>query len=193
MSHPAGDAALAAEYFKKAGYASGKYEGKEKILMVGDNTGVAAKTAQVAAEQLKNMGFNITLRLVQHATMYTRYCNTPSAKVAICPNVGWLKDFADPQTYLDPTFNGENILQTGNSNWPQLNDKGLNEQMDKAKLITEPQERAKAWGDIDKKLTELAPAVPWVWDKDPLIQSSDVNGVVSQSNGQWDLSYTSLK
>ena len=33
---------LSAEYFKKAGYASGWYEGREKILMVGSNVGVAA-------------------------------------------------------------------------------------------------------------------------------------------------------
>src|SRR4051812_24426856 len=68
------------KYFKAAGFQSGKYEGKEKILMVGDNTGVGAKTAQVASEQLKNMGFNIVLRQVQHQTMYTKYCNSPAAK-----------------------------------------------------------------------------------------------------------------
>jgi peptide/nickel transport system substrate-binding protein len=193
MSHPAGDPELAAEYFKKAGYASGKYEGNEELLMVGTSEGVAQKAAEVAKDNFEKLGFKVRLRLVTQDAMYTKFCNSPPAKVAICPNVGWLKDFADPQTYLDPTFNGENILQTGNSNWPQLNDKALNAEMDKAKLITEPQDKAKAWGEIDKKLTELAPTVPWVWDKDPLIESSDVNGVTSQANGQWDLSYTSLK
>ncbi len=193
MSHPAGDAALSAEYFKKAGYASGKYEGNEDLLMVGTSEGVAQKAAEVAKENFEKMGFKVRLRLVTQDAMYTKFCNSPPAKVAICPNVGWLKDFADPQTYLDPTFNGANILQTGNSNWPQLNDSGLNAMMDKAKLLTDPDERAQAWGDIDKKLTELAPSVPWVWDKDPLIRSADVNGVVSQNNGQWDLSSTSLK
>src|SRR3954454_10526 len=54
---------VSAKYFKAAGFQSGKYEGKDKILMVGDNTGVAAKTSQVAAQQLKNMGFDVTLRL----------------------------------------------------------------------------------------------------------------------------------
>ena len=69
--------------------------------------------------------------------MYTKFCNSPPAKVAICPNVGWLKDFSDAQTYLDPTFNGANILQTGNSNWSQLNDPELNKMMDDAKTITD--------------------------------------------------------
>ena len=193
MSHPAGDPALSAEYFKKAGYSSGKYEGNQELLMVGTSEGVAQKAAEVAKENFEKMGFKVRLRLVTQDAMYTKFCNSPPAKVAICPNVGWLKDFSDAQTFIDPTFNGENILQTGNSNWSQLNDKALNAEMDKAKTITDPSERAKAWGEIDKKLTELAPAVNWVWDKQPEIQSSNVNGVISEDNAQYDLSFTSLK
>src|SRR4051794_20432958 len=183
---------VSAEYFKKAGYASGKYEGTEKILMVGSNAGVAAKTAEVAKAQLEKMGFNVQMRLVQQQTMYTRYCNTPSAKVAICPNVGWLKDFADGQTMLDPTFNGKNILQQGNSNWPQLDDPTINKAMDDAELLPKEQ-RPAAWAAIDKQVTEQAGVVPWIWDKQPLIESANVNGVASEDNAQWELAWSSLK
>jgi peptide/nickel transport system substrate-binding protein len=183
---------VSANYFKKAGYASGKYEGKEKILMVGSNAGVAAKTAESAKQQLENMGFNIQLRLVQQQTMYTKYCNTPSAKVAICPNVGWLKDFADGQTMLDPTFNGKNILEQGNSNWPQLDDPAINKAMDDAELLPK-EERPAAWAKIDDMVTAQAGVLPWIWDKQPLIQSANVNGVASISNAQWELAWTSLK
>jgi peptide/nickel transport system substrate-binding protein len=193
MSKPSGDLNLAAEYFKKAGYASGKYEGSDELLMVGTSEGVAQKAAEVAKQNFENMGFKVRLRLVTQDSMYTKFCNSPKAAVAICPNVGWLKDFSDAQTYLDPTFNGENILPQNNSNWSQLNDKALNAEMDKAKLLTDPQERAKAWGDIDKKITELAPAIDWIWDKTPLIRSPNVVGVASQDNGQWDLAFTSIK
>jgi peptide/nickel transport system substrate-binding protein len=192
-SKPEGDAALSAEYFKKAGYASGKYEGDETLLMVGTSEGVAEKAALVAKENFEKMGFKINLKLVTQDAMYTKFCNSPPAKVAICPNVGWLKDFSDAQTYLDPTFNGDNILQTGNSNWSQLNDPALNKMMNDAKTITEPQDRADAWAEIDKKLTELAPAVDWVWDKTPLIRSENVNAAASAFLGQWDLAFTSLK
>jgi peptide/nickel transport system substrate-binding protein len=193
MSHPAGDAALSAEYFKKAGYASGKYEGTESILMVGTSEGVAEKAALVAKENFEKMGFKINLKLVTQDAMYTKFCNSPPAHVVICPNVGWLKDFSDAQTYLDPTFNGDNILQTGNSNWSQLDDPELNKMMNDAKTITDPQERADAWAAIDKKLTELAPAIDWVWDKTPLIRSENVNAAASAFLGQWDLAFTSLK
>jgi peptide/nickel transport system substrate-binding protein len=183
---------LAADYFKKAGYASGKYEGKDPILMVGSNTGIASKAAEVTKGQFEKLGFKVTLRLVNQNTMYTRYCNTPSAKVAVCPNVGWIKDFADGQTVLDPTFNGKNILSEGNSNWPQLNDPAINKAMDDAELLPADQ-RAAAWGAIDKQVTAQAPAIPWLWDKLAIIRSPNVNGVATQFNAQWDLNFTSLK
>ncbi|WP_081686485.1 ABC transporter substrate-binding protein [Candidatus Solirubrobacter pratensis] len=184
--------ALAADYMKKAGYPSGKYTGTDPILMVGSNTGIATKAAQVTKEQFEKLGFKVTLRLVNQNTMYTRYCNTPSAKVAVCPNVGWIKDFADGQTVLDPTFNGKNILDQGNSNWPQLDDPAINKAMDDAETLPADQ-RAAAWANIDKMVTEQAAAIPWLWDKQALIISPNVNGVATQFNAQWDLNFTSLK
>jgi peptide/nickel transport system substrate-binding protein len=193
MSHPEGDAALSASYFKKAGYASGKYEGNDTLLMVGTSEGVAEKAAEVAKAQFEKMGFKVRLRLVTQDAMYTRFCNVPGANVAICPNVSWGKDFADAQTILDPTFNGKNIVPQGNSNWPELDDPEINKAMDEAELISDPKQRAEAWAKIDVMVTEQAPLVAWIWDKQALIESADVNGAVSQFNSMWDLSWTSLK
>jgi peptide/nickel transport system substrate-binding protein len=193
MANPEGDAALASEYFKKAGFASGKYEGSEELLMVADNEGVGAETAAVAKEQFEKLGFKVRLRQVTHDAMYTKFCNVPSAEVAVCPNVGWLKDFSNPQTFLDPTFNGKNILPQNNSNWSQLNVPEINDAMEKAKTITDPAERAKAWAEIDKMVTEQAPAIMWIWDKNANIRSANVQGVIDEDNGLWSLSYTSLK
>jgi peptide/nickel transport system substrate-binding protein len=193
MANPKGDMNLAAEYFRQAGFDSGKYEGNEELLMVGENAGVDARAAEVAAEQFEKMGFSINLRQVSGDAMYTKFCNVPDAKVAICPNVGWLKDFADPQTYLDPTFNGENIVPANNSNWPQLDDPELNQQMNDAKLITDPAERAQAWAEVDRKITELAPAVMWIWDDDANVRSENVVGVIDEDNATWSLPYTSIR
>jgi peptide/nickel transport system substrate-binding protein len=193
MSHPKGNMELAAEYFRKAGFDSGKYEGTEEVLMVGENQGVDGAAAEVAAEQFEKLGFNVLLRQVSPDAMYTKFCNVPSQKVAICPNVGWLKDFPDPQTFLDPTFNGDNILDQNNSNWSQLDDPALNDEMNAAKLLTAPEERAQAWAEIDKKVTEMAPAVMWIWDDTPNLRSANVVGVVDDDNAKWALSHTSLK
>jgi peptide/nickel transport system substrate-binding protein len=193
MSSPSGDMDLAAEYFRQAGYESGKYEGDEELLMVGDNEGVGARTAEVAAEQFRNLGFKVNLRQVTHDAMYTKFCNVPGSKVAICPNVGWLKDFANPQTFLDPTFNGANILAQNNSNWSELDVPEINDAMEQAKLLTDPAESAQAWADIDTQITEAAPAVMWIWDKNPVISSSNVQAVIDEDNALHALPFTSLK
>jgi peptide/nickel transport system substrate-binding protein len=193
MANPSGDPDLAAEYLKKAGFSDGKYSGPP-ILMVADNSGVGAQGALVAQQQFEKLGFKVTLRQVTHDTMYTKYCNVPKANVQVCPNVGWIRDFADPQTVLDPTFNGKNIVAQNNSNWPQLDDPQINAAMDKAEQITDPAERAKAWAEIDKMVTAQAPLVPWLWDKFPTIESANVAGVNALWNqGSYDLAYTSLK
>ena len=121
-----------------------------------------------------------------------KYRNVPKAKVAVCPNVGWIRDFADGQTMLSPTFAGKNILPQGNSNWPELDDPTINAAIDKAE-IAPVEQRAQLWGDIDKQVTATAAAIPWIWDKQALVQSKNVEGVIAQNNSQWDLAWTSLK
>ena len=41
--------------------------------------------------------------------MYGKYCNVPKEEITVCPSVGWIADFADPQTVLNITFNGKYI------------------------------------------------------------------------------------
>jgi len=193
MSKPGGDPDLAAEYLRKAGYASGRYEGDEELLMVGTSEGVAQNNAEIAKENLERLGFKVDLRLVTQDAMYTKFCTVPSANVAICPNVSWGKDFGDPQTILDPTFNGRNIIPQYNSNWPELDVPEINAAMEEAALLIDPEERARAWARIDRMITEQAPVVSWLWDEQPLLRSADVNGVASEFNSAWDLAWSSLK
>jgi peptide/nickel transport system substrate-binding protein len=194
LQNPNGDPQLAAEYMKKAGFKSGKCEGPEcTVTMVGDDTAPGRDTATVFKGQLEELGFKVNFRPVTHDVMYTRFCNVPKSQPEICPNVGWIKDVNDGQPILDPTFNGNNILPSNNSNWPLLDVKAINDAMAKAQLINDPAERAQAWGDIDTQIMEQAPVVPWVWDNQPNIESADVAGVINLFNANWDLAFTSLK
>jgi peptide/nickel transport system substrate-binding protein len=191
--NPNGDLALAQSYMKKAGYASGKYTGG-KVLTVADNQPPANKTAEAIQQQLSALGFQLNLREVPHATMYSKFCQVPKAAVAICPNMGWGKDFFDSQSMIDPVFNGKNITQSGNVNTAQANDPTFNAQMDKAETLTDPTARAKAWGELDKALTGQVYYVTWLWDNEVNYTATNVKGVQSSFNGSaWDLTYSSLK
>ena len=96
--------------------------------------------------------------------MYTKFCSVPENAPEVCPNVGWLKDFNDGQSMLDPTFNGDNVVPENNSNWPQLDVPEINDAINEAKLIDDPEERNQAWADVDTMITEQAPAIPYIWD-----------------------------
>jgi peptide/nickel transport system substrate-binding protein len=199
MQNPAGDPAVAKKYMllaKQDGVpvtADGKYAGTEKLLMIGTNADPGKKSAQVAENQFEKLGFKLNFRIVTQDALYTKFCGVPKANVNICPNVGFFKDFVDPESFINPTFNGEAILPANNTNWPQLDVPSINKAIDAAAILAPGDERSKAFAKIDNDIALLAPAVPWLWDKTPLIESKDVQGVADNYSTVWHLSFTSLK
>jgi peptide/nickel transport system substrate-binding protein len=192
--HPEGDAAVAAKYMKLAGYSSGKYTGGETVTVVGAKGAPAEQDAEVVNSTLKGLGFSTKFTLVETSTMYAKFCNVPKENITICPNVGWIADFADPQTILNITFNGKLIVPTGNVNWSQADNPELNKAMSEAENTNGKTNRANAWAAIDRKLVEKAIAVPFDWDKQANLEGKTVHGVGQLWNvGSWDYSWTSLK
>jgi peptide/nickel transport system substrate-binding protein len=194
LAHPSGDMALARAYLRKAGYPSGRYRGGGTIDVVGLAGSPDDNDAQIVDQTLRDLGFTTRLQLVDASTMYGKFCALPKAKVEVCPNVGWGRDFADPQTVLDAAFNGAAIAPENNSNWPQLNDPKIDAAMSKAELVVGEQQRAQAWADIDRMITATAAAIPWLWDRQPLVTSRDVRCVRELWNqGNCDFAYSSLR
>jgi peptide/nickel transport system substrate-binding protein len=201
LANPRGDMALAKKYMLAAKQedpslpidANGKWTGGDQLLMVASNADPGKKTGEVAQAQFEKLGFKIKFRTVPQDTLYTKFCNVPAQKIAICPNVGFFKDFNDPQGLLDPVFNGNNILQANNTNWTQLDDPKLNDAMAKAATLPIGSERSKAWGDIDRMAVADAPGIPYLWDKIPQVEAANVRGVINQYSTSWDLNFTSLK
>jgi peptide/nickel transport system substrate-binding protein len=190
--NPSGDVALAKEYMKKAGYPSGMYSGPP-LLTIADNQSPAKETAEAFQQQLSQIGIKLQLREIPHASVIGKFCGTPKQNVAICPTLGWGKDFFDAQSMVDPIFNGKNITQSGNVNTAQANDPKFNAQMDKAEELTDPTQRAQTWGQLDKDLTGQVFYVVWLWDNEVNFTSTNVKGVQNSFNGNaWDLTYSSL-
>jgi peptide/nickel transport system substrate-binding protein len=193
--HPQGDLTVAEKYMKLAGYPSGKYTGSETLQVVGDSSAPANNVAEAVNQTLKNLGFKTKLNLVEHTVMYSKYCGVVSEKIDVCPNVGWIPDFGDPQAVLDVPFNGNLIVKNGtNSNWGLVNNPKINAAMEAATKVAGTKARGEAWAKIDRELVEDAVAVPYQWAKEPYIQSKNVAGVNQYWNsGTWDYAFTSLK
>ncbi|MGI9184516.1 MAG: ABC transporter substrate-binding protein [Solirubrobacteraceae bacterium] len=188
-----GNPALASKYMKRAGFRSGKYTGAATLQVVGDDNGNDPAITQIVNSDLTSLGFKTHVIQVSQATMYTRYCGVPGREIDVCPNVGWIRDFADPVSLLYPTFYGPAIAGTDNVNWGQVNDPTINAAMQQAALLMNPAARDQAWANVDKRLVNDAVAVPEEFDNQPNIKSRHVLGINDLWNGgTWDYSFTSL-
>jgi peptide/nickel transport system substrate-binding protein len=201
LAHPRGDMAVASRYMlaakrKDPGLpidARGRWTGTKPLLMVASDVDPGRKTGEVAQAQFEKLGFRIKFRTASQAALGTKFCGLPAAKVAICPNFSFTRDYNDPQGLLDPVFNGRNIMAANNANWSQLDDPRLNRAMDTAGRLPAGPARDRAWGEVDRMATEQAPGIPFLWDVVPTVEAADVRGVVNGYSTSWDLSFTSLK
>jgi peptide/nickel transport system substrate-binding protein len=192
--YPTGNLAVAQKYMKAAGYPSGKYTGNAVVKIVEANNGNDPEEGAVVKSAFASIGLNAKLILVDQSVLYAKYCGVPAAEVDACPSVGWIRDFADPQTILQVPFWGKAITPTNNSNWGQVNDPQINAAIVAATNVVGASARAAAWAKIDDMLVQKAVAIPWIFDKQPNIESGNVRGISALWNvGTWDYAYTSLK
>ncbi len=199
MQNPKGDANLAKEYMLKAKAEGvpvtddGKYAGSEKLLTISANADPGVQTATVAQGQLQNLGFKINFRKVPQDTLYTRFCNVPGSDYVICPNVGWFRDFTDPQSVLEATFKGAAIKPQGNVNFSMLDDPAIDDLMTKAATIPAGPERNKAWAEINHRIVADAPGIPYSWDDSFQLESKNVQGVMNGYTTTYDFAFSSIK
>jgi peptide/nickel transport system substrate-binding protein len=199
MRNPKGDPELAKKYMLAAKAEGvpvsddGRYAGGGKFLTIATNADPGLQTATVFQAQIEKMGFKLNFRKVPQDTLYTRFCNVPKSGYDICPNVGWFRDFTDPQSVLEPTFKGGAIIPQGNVNVPLLDVPEIDAAMTKAATIPAGEERNKAWAEINRMIVAQAPAIPYAWDDSFQLASKDVQGVINGYTTTWDLAYSFLK
>ena len=69
----------------------------------------------------------------------------------------------------------------------------VNKAIDDAKLVTDPDERAQAWADVNRLIVEQAPAIPYMWDYQTVVVSPNVRGVQNGYSTILDFNFTSLR
>jgi peptide/nickel transport system substrate-binding protein len=193
LKNPKGDIELAKKYMRKAGYPSGLYSGPA-LRMVGDDQSPGSLTGESVRNQLGKLGFKFDYRKLSREVTFENSCGAPRARVAVCPNGGFLKDFFDPQSMLAPVFSSSSIYPDGGgANWSLVDDPELDSTLEEAAKETDPELRARAYGDIDKMVTGRAYVVTWLWDNQINIRSANVGSKTNRLTGSWDLSFTTVK
>lgn len=172
----AGDIEKAKELMEQAGYGDG-YD--EKLLLVSASGPPTDEIAESVRKDLEKIGFgNVVVKLPEYPNNYTQWFTIPDQNVAVGASAGWCKDWPDALTFLDPLFNGDNILESGNSNYSEIDDPELNQLIEEAKAIPPGDDRIEAWEVANRKAAELAVWVPFQWAYQKIILSERVVNAV---------------
>lgn len=168
----AGDMDKAKELMAQAGLENG-FDGR--LLFVGASDPPHDKYAESVRTDLEELGFsNLDVKLPAFPNQYTQFYSIPDKNVAIGTSAGWCKDYNDAFTFFDPLFHGDNILESGNQNYAELDDPALNQAIDEAAATPPGPERDAAWQEVNRMATESAVWVPWSWDKELIIYSENL-------------------
>ena len=143
-----GDVAKAKAEMRKAGYANGMYNGPAMTMYMFNAT-PSPQQAKVIAASLAKIGIEVNIKLASIDAMFTKFCVVEQYLPEIC-TLGWLPDFKDPVTMLDPLFNGKAINPNYTNNASLFDDPKVNAAMEKAKRIKNEKARYAAWGKIDR-------------------------------------------
>jgi peptide/nickel transport system substrate-binding protein len=193
MANPKGDQQVMQKYLDAAAEEGVKPGDGGELLTIATNADPGNQTAQVAQAQLNKMGFKLNYRKVPQDTLYTKFCGVPKSEYIICPNVGWFKDFSDPQSLLEPTFSGDAIKPQGNVNWSMLDNDEITDALKKAALEPAGDARSQAYADVNKMIVEQAIGIPYSWDANVNVASKDVELAMNGYYSGPDFSFTTLK
>ncbi|MEV0259373.1 ABC transporter substrate-binding protein [Streptomyces sp. NPDC050732] len=107
----------------------------------------------------------------------------------------WGADWPSGGPFLAPIFDGRQIVKDGaNFNSGFLNDKSVNDEIDKINELTDLEAAAKRWGALDKKIGEKALTVPLFHPVYKRLYGKDVkNVVISDWTGVLDVSQVAVE
>ncbi|MZE52512.1 ABC transporter substrate-binding protein [Streptomyces sp. SID5770] len=184
------DVAKAKEALAKCG----KPNGFKTTIAVRNNKPIEIATAESLQQSLKAVGIEAQI---------DQFDGAQTSGIIGSPKVvkekgygiiimGWGADFPSGQGFLQPLVDGRFILQSGNNNFSELNDKAVNGLFDQALKETDPVKAGELYKQINTKVSEAAVYLPFTHEKNIIWRSSRLTNVYTADayNGRYD--YASL-
>ncbi|MFF3841104.1 ABC transporter substrate-binding protein [Streptomyces sp. NPDC001930] len=184
------DLAKAKEALKNCG----KPNGFKTTIAVRNNKKIEIATAESLQQSLKAVGIEAEI---------DQFDGAQTSGIIGSPKVvkdkgygiiimGWGADFPSGQGFLQPLVDGRFILQSGNNNFSELNDKAVNGLFDQALKETDPVKAGELYKQINTKVSEAAVYLPFTHEKNIIWRSSRLTNVYTADayNGRYD--YASL-
>jgi peptide/nickel transport system substrate-binding protein len=132
------------------------------------------------AALLDDLGYDASLRVIPDNDYFpTVYDPATRAQIGF---IGWYADYATPSNFIMPNFTCASPASRRPENASYFCDRGLARQVDRA-LGAQGAEAAERWAALDRRLADLAPAVPLNNRRSVVLVSRRVGDV--QHHVQW--------
>jgi ABC-type oligopeptide transport system substrate-binding subunit len=96
--------------------------------------------------------------------------------------IGWAADYMSPSTFFDPLFTCASAGDTSTENASHLCNAGVTRAVARARAATGA-DAAAAWAAVNRRLVDLAPAVPTINLRTAILVSKRVGNVTHHA--QW--------
>ncbi|MEV4438260.1 ABC transporter substrate-binding protein [Streptomyces sp. NPDC049577] len=182
-----GDAAKAKELLKEAG----KPDGFSTKITVSSGDKSRAEAIQ---QSLAKAGIKVIIETVDPSAFYATIGDTKNRTDMVY--TGWCPDYPSGSTFLPFVFDGRYIKEKGNSgNHSLFRDEATMKRMDEISAMTDPQQAAQAWQQLDGEILAKAPAVPVLVRRWPLVLGTNIAGAYGHTSfgGQLDYATVGLK
>ena len=185
---PEGDVAKAKQLLAEAGYPNGF-----SATIQTTSTPKGQAQAQAFQDSMKKIGVTIKIAAIDQSVYYSTIGDIKKEPEFVI--AAWGPDWPNASTVIPPLFDGEQIVPTGNQNFSQLNDPEINKEINRIGALTDLDEAAEAWGNLDEKIMkEHAPIFPLLNDKAIFIVGKNVKGAFMHSfYGQPDMAALGVK
>jgi len=145
--------------FAKAKSLASGHTGDGKAEMWAPNSGPGPHQAEVVQFGLKQIGIDVSIKLLPRAQQFVTARNRAQATYDINWSA-WGADYNDPFDFINILLDGRSLGPTSNNNDAYYNSAKFNAAMTKASLIAPGEARDVAYDALDKSMMKQDP--PWV-------------------------------
>jgi peptide/nickel transport system substrate-binding protein len=151
------------------------------------------KAGEYYQSVLKDLGFDAHLKIINGSVYFDVIGSNKTANL----DTGWsdwFEDYPHPNDFFDILLNGDNIAPVHNNNYALFDDKAINDEITKLGHEQFTSSVQTQYGDLDQKIMEQAPWVPYGNRELSSFVSDrvDLNSVIWQPVFQEDYSSISL-
>jgi oligopeptide transport system substrate-binding protein len=152
-----------------------KYAGKlpEITWTTYGQGGSASQYIQAMTAMLKdNLGVNVSIQQTDWAT-FIGQINDPTRNPYQMFDLAWIADYADPQNFLEILFRSNST-----QNWSSYNNPDVDKLLDQAALEKDTQTRFKLYQQIEQKILNDYPVIPFTFSQQYELTKPYVKGLI---------------